>query len=191
MMVESAGREKARRTTGTKKVPAANVAGKTPAQKKRATGTTDVTAAERERMIREAAYFRAAQRGFTGGDPLGDWLDAESDIDAQLSPQRARAKPAKRAAADDHQQTLKERLDQANEQLERLRARAGRLKQDARAEWEHELARLHELRDTLEQQAQELKNKTRSRSEALRTQAEQAWKDFKAGIDRIRHRFEL
>jgi hypothetical protein len=187
MMAEPTEKKKSRKATGTRKTSAA----KAPAREKHSTDAATVSAAERERMIREAAYFRAAQRGFTGDDTLGDWLDAESDIDAQLSPQRARAKPAKRAAADDHQQTLKERLDQANEQLARLRARAGRLKQDARAEWEHELARLHELRDTLERHAQELNNKTRSRSEALRTQAEQAWKDFKAGIDRIRHRFEL
>jgi hypothetical protein len=190
MMVDAAGKKKSRKATGGKKAPAAKAPAKKAARKTRAAGAGTVSAAERERMIREAAYFRAAQRGFTGGDPLVDWLDAEAEINAQLGPQRTRARPAKGAAADDHQQTLKERLEKANQQLERLRARTARLRKDARAEWEHELTRLHGLRDTLEQQAKELTKKTRSKSEVLRTQAEQAWKDFKAGVERIRRRFE-
>lgn len=44
---------------------------------------TAVSADERERMIAEAAYFRAQQRGFTG-DPLEDWLSAEAEVDRRL-----------------------------------------------------------------------------------------------------------
>ncbi len=39
---------------------------------------------ERQRMIGEAAYFRALERGFTGGDPLDDWLVAEREIGRAL-----------------------------------------------------------------------------------------------------------
>lgn len=35
----------------------------------------------REQMIAEAAYFRAEQRAFTPGEELGDWLQAETDLD--------------------------------------------------------------------------------------------------------------
>lgn len=35
---------------------------------------------ERRRMISEAAYFRAAERGFQGGDPVSDWLAAEHEV---------------------------------------------------------------------------------------------------------------
>lgn len=38
---------------------------------------------ERRRMIAEAAFLRAEQRGFRG-DPMQDWLDAESEVDARL-----------------------------------------------------------------------------------------------------------
>ncbi len=38
----------------------------------------------REQMIREAAYHRAAKRGFTGGSPEQDWIDAEKEVDALL-----------------------------------------------------------------------------------------------------------
>ena len=38
----------------------------------------------REEMIAEAAYFRAARRNFDGDDCLGDWLQAEQEIDELL-----------------------------------------------------------------------------------------------------------
>lgn len=38
----------------------------------------------RRAMIAEAAYFRAASRGFNGGDPVEDWLGAERDIEKRL-----------------------------------------------------------------------------------------------------------
>ena len=36
---------------------------------------------ERFQMISDAAYYRALGRGFDGGDPMEDWLMAESEID--------------------------------------------------------------------------------------------------------------
>ena len=39
---------------------------------------------DRLRMIAEAAYFRAEQRGFVSGNELEDWLAAEMEIDALL-----------------------------------------------------------------------------------------------------------
>lgn len=35
---------------------------------------------DRYRMIATAAYYRAEHRGFTGGDPVEDWLAAEAEI---------------------------------------------------------------------------------------------------------------
>jgi len=45
---------------------------------------TDVSSDERQRMIAEAAYFRAMERGFTGGDPIEDWVVAEREISRAL-----------------------------------------------------------------------------------------------------------
>lgn len=39
---------------------------------------------QRLRMIEEAAYYRAEQRGFCGGDEMQDWLDAESEINSKF-----------------------------------------------------------------------------------------------------------
>jgi hypothetical protein len=36
-------------------------------------------------MIAEAAYFRAAIRGFDHGHEVADWLAAESEIDSALA----------------------------------------------------------------------------------------------------------
>lgn len=47
--------------------------------------TAVITPEQRERMIAEAAYYRAERRGFQGGDPGQDWLDAEVEIDRMLS----------------------------------------------------------------------------------------------------------
>ncbi len=39
----------------------------------------------RHGMIAEAAYLRAAARGFAGGDAVADWLESEREVDALLS----------------------------------------------------------------------------------------------------------
>jgi hypothetical protein len=41
----------------------------------------DMGEEQRLHMIAEAAYFVAEHRGFDGGDPVQDWLVAESEID--------------------------------------------------------------------------------------------------------------
>lgn len=47
-------------------------------------GGQQITQEQRQRMIAEAAYFRAMERGFNGGDPVDDWLIAEREIDRLL-----------------------------------------------------------------------------------------------------------
>ena len=42
--------------------------------------TTSVADAARQRMISEAAYYRAERRGFAPGSELDDWLAAEAEI---------------------------------------------------------------------------------------------------------------
>jgi len=40
---------------------------------------------ERYRHVSQAAYFRALRRGFTEGQEMDDWLEAEAEVDALLS----------------------------------------------------------------------------------------------------------
>ena len=52
---------------------------------KKTTQTRLISEEERRRMIAEAAYLRAQQRGFEGGDPVADWLVAETEINKSLA----------------------------------------------------------------------------------------------------------
>ncbi|MBI3896875.1 MAG: DUF2934 domain-containing protein [Gammaproteobacteria bacterium] len=45
---------------------------------------TSIATETRQKMIQEAAYFRAVARGFQGGDPIDDWLAAEAEINRTL-----------------------------------------------------------------------------------------------------------
>ncbi len=54
---------------------------------------TIVSPEERERLIAEAAYYRALQRGFSGGDAVDDWLAAEREVDERLMRARPSMKP--------------------------------------------------------------------------------------------------
>jgi hypothetical protein len=44
-----------------------------------------VDAKERQRLIAEAAYYRAQKRGFAPGHEVQDWVAAEKDVDARLA----------------------------------------------------------------------------------------------------------
>jgi hypothetical protein len=45
----------------------------------------EVTNEERHHLIAEAAYYHAAQRNFSPGAELEDWLNAEAEIELRLS----------------------------------------------------------------------------------------------------------
>jgi len=51
-----------------------------PRSRKRKRPTSD----ERYAMIQQAAYLRAERRGFVGGSPEQDWLEAEKEVDRML-----------------------------------------------------------------------------------------------------------
>ena len=53
-------------------------------------GRADVSAEEMRKLISEAAYYRAKQRGFEPGHELEDWVQAEAEVIRRLNgPSRA------------------------------------------------------------------------------------------------------
>lgn len=52
---------------------------------RRSTSDKAVSPEQRQHMIAEAAYYRAEQRGFQGGNPQQDWLESEAEIDKLLT----------------------------------------------------------------------------------------------------------
>ena len=67
--------------------------GKTPGRKTAGARTGNApavpSAAEREEMVRRAAYFRAERRGFAPGYEWEDWLAAEAEVSVLASPRPA------------------------------------------------------------------------------------------------------
>lgn len=78
---EASGSKKA---SPSKKASAAPTAKEKPTSKPAASSQRTTSADDRRRMIAEAAYFRAQQRGFMQGDEINDWLDAEREVDLRL-----------------------------------------------------------------------------------------------------------
>jgi Protein of unknown function (DUF2934) len=55
-----------------------------------AEGRADVSPEELRKLVSEAAYYRAKQRGFEPGHELEDWIQAEADVIRRLNgPSRA------------------------------------------------------------------------------------------------------
>lgn len=68
------------------KAPAQKPAGARPASARTRSGKAGSGASgDRQRFIAEAAYFKAERRGFAEGGELGDWIEAEAEIDALLN----------------------------------------------------------------------------------------------------------
>lgn len=60
------------------------------AKPRRSAAKAAVSAEERERMIAEAAYFKAEHRGFAGDTREEDWHQAAAEIDEMLAPRRGK-----------------------------------------------------------------------------------------------------
>ena len=57
---------------------------KSPSKSKSAAVATQISPAERMKMIAEAAYYLAEARGFSQGNDVNDWVVAEQQVNAKL-----------------------------------------------------------------------------------------------------------
>lgn len=73
----SHSQHESRRHTGKKPAPRDE---SQPIEASRIASPTSVADAARQRMVSEAAYYRAQKRGFVPGRELDDWLAAETEI---------------------------------------------------------------------------------------------------------------
>lgn len=123
---------------------------------------TKLTASERQRMIAEAAYFKAERRGFAGGDPLRDWCEAEAEVDARI----------RRLEIDQWLDRLEEGMAATTKRIAALKRRMAGLSSDARAEWQRDVDRLKTLREALKPTLAELRRQGEDAGAKLREQAE-------------------
>ena len=85
----TAGKVGTRTKPAARKSPARRPASKRVATRK-ATASNPLAESERRHMIAEAAYYLAEKRGFSGGDPVSDWIAAEAEIETCLGQKRPR-----------------------------------------------------------------------------------------------------
>lgn len=134
-----------------------------------------VTAGQRERMIAEAAYFRAERRGFVGGDPVTDWIEAQAEVEGSL---RQNQLDRLLARAD-------EAVASATAKVAALKKKAANLSAKARAEWQEDVERLGELRDALQLKAAELREQGTAVGDKALQHAERLWSDIGETLERV------
>lgn len=137
--------------------------------------STKVSAEERQKMVAEAAYFRAKRRSFDGGDAISDWVEAESEIDERLRQMEHNALLER----------LQARFVSARENLKSLRRKVARRKVEARAEWQKDLEKLAELQDAFEHRLEEFRARGQLASRKLRQQAEEAADEISRKISEL------
>jgi len=134
---------------------------------------------QRRQMIAEAAYFRAERRGFSGGDPVMDWLEAEREIHTVLEVQEH----------DPVLEKLEQELIAASQKLKDLKAKVtSSLKAGTRAEWDEDLRKLARLRDAFAKKLTAMRERGGKVTQAARTQAQKVARDITDTIHRLEAR---
>ncbi|OIR03066.1 hypothetical protein GALL_148440 [mine drainage metagenome] len=152
-------------------------------------GERSVPAAlQREQMIAVAAYFRAERRGFLGGDPNADWLEAEAEIDRVL-----RSEPDMESGASTKQffqEKLEAQLKELDGNIEGFKLKTRALKAKTRTEYEKQIEALAAKRDELHERLLELRRRSEGAWEDLKDGAERALTEMREAVDRIADRFK-
>jgi hypothetical protein len=133
-------------------------------------------------MIEVAAYSRAERREFRGGDELGDWLEAEAEVEHLLEPQSG--DEPKAGAKHRFQQKLESQLKQWDVRLEELKVKARDAKAEIRAEFGVQLEALAAKRALAQERLQELRRHGEWAWEDLKDGAEQTWSELRDAIKR-------
>jgi phosphoenolpyruvate-protein kinase (PTS system EI component) len=136
---------------------------------------TKISAEERQKMIAEAAYFRAKERGFDGGDAIADWIEAEAEVNERL----------RQMEHDASVERLEERFAAAREHLRSLRRKIARRKAEARVEFHKDLEKLVQLQGTLGLQLQELRERGRHAGRSVRQQADEVANEISEKISQV------
>jgi len=139
------------------------------------TDKTVVAPEERHRMIAETAYFLAQERGFTAGDPVSDWIEAERRVDRQLCA-LATARMVER---------LESGVATAAKTLGVLKRRVSTLAASARSELNADVEKLDGLKVTLRTKLDELRERGDQIGEKAVHQAEKVWTELNDALQRV------
>jgi Protein of unknown function (DUF2934) len=137
---------------------------------------TQISEELRRQMIAEAAYFRAERRGFSDGDAVADWLEAEEEIQMKLGNGEAGAVG------------LEERLAATNDRLRALRKRLAGMTSSARREWEDDIEKLAKYRDRLRKRVNEAREKSGHAAEKAKIKADELWEQISSHMESLSRR---
>jgi hypothetical protein len=129
-------------------------------------------------MIAETAYFLAQERGFTGGDPVSDWIEAERRVDRQLGA----------AAVARMVERLESGVATAAKKVGALKRRVSTLAASARTELNADVEKLDALKVTLRSRLDELRGRGDQVSEKALHQAEKVWTELSDALQRVASR---
>lgn len=158
----------------------APVAAKAPRRAK----TRVVTPEERSKMIAVAAYY-ISEKGGAGGGAMNDWLEAESQIDHLLL--TGSPKPA---GKQEFQSQLEGKLQDWDARLEKIRAKAAKLKAEHKADIERQIEAAGKIRAEAHGFVEQLRHRTDDAWEDVRGGAEKAWEQMKQALDHLASRFK-
>lgn len=143
--------------------------------------TSQITPEQRAHMIAEAAYFRAEQRGFQGGDPVDDWLQAEAQIDRIAADGE---QPAGAKLADQLQAWLQE----YDSEFARLSAKARKVSSAVRGELAREAELVKTLRASAEQSLGEMRQRAGHATDDLVALGDKVRTQLADALDRLAKR---
>ena len=144
-------------------------------------GRDQGNAAEKRReMIAVAAYYRAEHRGFRVGEELGDWLEAEAEVEHLLEPQPGN--DPKTSAKHRFQEKLEAQLKEWDLRLEELKAKARDAKAEIRAEFEVDLEALAGKSALAQEKLQELRRHGEWAWEDVKDSAEKTWSELREAL---------
>uniref|UniRef100_E6QRI1 Uncharacterized protein n=1 Tax=mine drainage metagenome TaxID=410659 RepID=E6QRI1_9ZZZZ len=130
--------------------------------------TPSISAEQRYRMIAEAAYFRAENRGFSGANMAQDWIEAEAEIDRQLHPVFGMME--KKSS---FEETLRQQILRWDARLDQLAENATMAKTAAKAKIRKQISEITANREALKESLNALQASTTSTWDDLKHQAEQ------------------
>jgi hypothetical protein len=134
-----------------------------------------VTDEQRRQMIAEAAYFRAERRGFNGGDPVADWIDAEADVDERL----------RQVDQSYLLESFEQGITAATTAVSSLKRKVSTAAGGARAGLQRDVDQLVQLRDVLRGKAKVLRAQGARAGEVAVHQAEKAWDELANAMRRL------
>lgn len=85
---------------------------------------------------------------------------------------------------------LSRKLDDLDVSIEKLKARAHELKEDARPEWERQMAHLQEARERVRKELAELGSASRAAWQDAKPSLEAAWKDLRQAYENAAKHFD-